>query len=458
MKIIIVGAGMLGCQLANLLILKDHEVTVMDLKQSSLDKIADLKLETFLLNGVEICNLKKTHVDQSDLVIAVTNDDETNLLIAFLSKRLGCTHTIARVRNLEFSTQSDYIEKAMDIDLIVNPEQATAYEIQQYLTEERSVHLDVFAGGKIVLADLHVHASSNLSGKTIDELIASGNFLISALGRNGEIMFPDNETMIRKTDVLYLVGEKEAVQQFSNQYGLLAKKNEIKNVVVVGGGMAGYYLSKSLSTLGIKVTLIEIDRERCKYLVNRLDKVLIQNADGTHLSFLKEENIFHADALAAVMTHDEENLILSLLAKQFGVHHVVTKVSQNHYIPIIEQLGINLAVSPGSITASKILSFINNEKTTSVSYLMDGAAEVHEILVYPGMNIMNGNLKSLKLPKGFIISAVLRGNDVLIPDESTCLRPGDLVIVFVHQNNKRYLKQYFGFNSQQAKKYKWQTI
>ncbi len=443
MNILIVGAGKLGCRLANILSNDEHDLTVMDIRQSELDKIVIPEVKTLLSNGVEINNLKKVQIDKYDVVIAVTNDDETNLLIAFLSKRLGCSHTIARVRNPELSFQTDYLTLTMDIDLIVNPEQATAFEIQKYLTEERSIHLEEFAGGKVVMADLHVHASSYLSGKKIEELKMEGALMIAALSRDGEIIPSYSQTMIRRTDVLYLVGEKTAVQQFSKQHGLLAQKNEVNHVVVVGGGRTGFFLSKSLSGLGIKVTLVEIDRERCKYLAQRLEKVLIQNADGTHLPFLKEENIFKADCLAAVMSHDEENLILSLLAKQFGVHQIVTKVKQNHYIPIIEQLGIHFAIDPVNITADHILSYIYRQKTTSFSGVLDEKAKIHEVLIQEGMKVTEGSLKDLNLSSKLVIAAVLRKNYVLIPDESTWLKPGDQVIVFFHQYDKQYVDRYF---------------
>lgn len=444
MKILIVGAGKLGCQLSKALCMKENQVTLMDLKQPALDlAAADLNLNILQMNGVEISSLKQAGVEELNVTIAVTGDDETNLLIAFLAKRLGCHRSLARVRNPEYASQSAYISGEMTIDLIVNPEEATAQAIQHYLLKEKNLHMNEFAGGKIVLAEIHATALEIPENRSLQSLNASGRVVVAAIVREGQMLIPDGESFIEKTDLLYLAGRKGDVEQFAAEYGLKQQNQRVRQVVVVGGGRIGYYLIKSLTESGIRVTCIEIDRERCKYLAQKCEKALILNADGTDLNLLKSEGVFSADALVAVTGHDEENLILSLMAKQFGTKSVATKVSRSSYIPILEKLGVDAVFNPVVLTAGQILRFILEGKVNSISLLFGGMAEAVEISVQPGAYITQKCLQQLKLPKGMIIAAILKEKEVVIPEGSSQVQPGDRVVVFLYTHLMDQLEAVF---------------
>lgn len=444
MKILIVGAGKLGCQLAKALSMKANQVTLMDLKQSALDQMAaDTSLKTLLMNGVEICNLRLADVSQMNVTIAVTEKDETNMLIAFLAKRLGSQQSLARVRNPENAHQSAYIRAEMAIDYIINPEKATAQAIQHYLLIENNLHMEEFAQGKIVLANVHSNALKIKENQKFKDLNVSGRVVVAAIARKDQVMIPNGETIIEKTDLLYLSGTKTDVQDFVVENGMKQQDQRMKQVVVVGGGRIGYYLSKSLSEMGIRVTCIEIDRTRCKHLAQQLDNVLIINADGTDLNLLKSEGVFSSDALVAVTGHDEENLILSLLAKQFGTKTVVTKVSRSSYIPILENLGIDAAFNPSVLTTGNVLRTILKGKVEALSLLFGGMAEAAEIQVKKGAYITHGTLQQLKLPKGMIIAAILRDEEVLIPTGSSQVQPGDSVVVFLQTHLMDQLETIF---------------
>ena len=444
MKILIVGAGKLGSHLAKALSMKENQVTLMDLKQSALDQAVDvLNLTTLLMNGVEVSSLRHAGVDQLHVTIAVTGDDETNLLIAFLSKRLGCQRVLARVRNPEYASQSAYISNEMTIDLIVNPEEATARAIQHYLLKEKNLHMNEFAGGKIVLAEVHANALTIPEKQTLHHFNDFGNVLVAAIARNGQVVIPDGDTFVEKTDLLYLAGKKVDVQHFVAEHGMKQRDHRMRWVVVVGGGRIGYYLTKSLTKLGIRVTCIEINPERCKYLAQKCEKALILNADGTDLNLLKSEGVFNADALVAVTGHDEENLILSLLAKQFGSEKAVTKVSRSSYIPILEKLGVDAAFNPVILTAGHVLRFILEGKVESLSLLLGGMAEAVEISIQPGASITQKSLQQLKLPKGMIIAAILKEDEVVIPVGTSQIQPGDRVVVFLHTHLMDQLETIF---------------
>lgn len=444
MKVLIVGMGKLGFQLAEAFSIKDNDVTVMDQKHSALQKTTDqLDVMAFQQNGVEMISLTKASIGEMDLTIAVTDDDETNMLIAFLSKRMGCQRSIARVRNPEYSRQADFIKEQMQIDFIVNPDQSTALEIRNYLMRDLSVHMEDFAQGRIVLADVHVHSLCDMAGTQLKDLNIKEKVLVAAIAREGEVIVPHGETTIMETDVIYLIGEAEEVASFSGRCGVPMEKKEIDSVVILGGGRIGYYLTEYLSELGMQIKIIENNRERCKYLAEHFDNVLIINGDGTDLSLLREEGVFDFDALISLTGLDEENLLLSLLAKQFGMKHVVSKVSRPNYIPILEKLGVDVAVNPVTITAGEILRYVLGGKVASISLLLGGLAEAIEIVIQPGAQVTQDRLQYLNLPKGIIIGAVLREGQVHIPDGSTQLREGDRIVVFMLSKEMASVEKYF---------------
>ncbi len=444
MKILIVGMGKLGFQLAEAFAVKDNDITVMDQKHAALQKTTDqLDVLAFQQNGVEITSLKKANIGEMELTIAVTDDDETNILIAFLSKRMGCRHSIARVRNPEYSRQAEFIKQEMNIDYIVNPEQTTAMEIKNYLIRDISMHMEDFANGRIVMADVHVNSVCNIAGIKLKDLDIQEKVLVAAIVREGEVIIPHGDTTVLDTDVLYLIGESSDVASFSSRCGIPTDRMEIDSVVILGGGRIGYYLTEYLVDIGMKIKIIESNRERCKYLAQNFGDVLIINGDGTDLNLLKEEGVFEADALVSLTGLDEENLLLSLLAKQFGMKHVISKVSRPNYIPIIEKLGVDVAVNPVTITASEILRYVLGGKVASLSLLLGGMAEALEIVIQPESYVTRDQLQFMDLPKGIIIGAVLRDNTVLIPDGTTQIQPGDRVVVFVLNTEMSSIGQYF---------------
>ncbi|SFH53648.1 trk system potassium uptake protein TrkA [Tindallia magadiensis] len=444
MKILIVGVGKLGFQLAEAFSHKENDIIVMDPKAEALQKASDqLDVLTIQQNGVEVKSLKQARIHEIDLVLAVTDDDETNMLIAFLSKRMGCKKSIARVRNPEYSRQAEFIKKEMSIDYIVNPELATSSEIIRYLMKGLPVHTEDFAHGKIVLADVKVQNLCGMAGQYVKDLNYEERVLIAALNRNGNVIIPHGETEIIETDVLYVIGEKDDVNSFTQRCGISTKKKMTRKVVILGGGRIGYYLADKLLKTGVQVKIIEESRNRCKYLAETLNDALVIHGDGTDINLLEEESIFEADALISLTGLDEENLLLSLLAKQYNTKKVIAKVSRPNYIPIIEKLGVDVAVNPVTITASEILRYVQGGKVLSFSLLFGGKAEVTELIVRKNAYVTEKKLKDLELPQGLIIGSVLRKNKVIIPDGETIITAGDRVVIFAVKDDETDFEKYF---------------
>ncbi|TCK92621.1 trk system potassium uptake protein TrkA [Natranaerovirga hydrolytica] len=444
MRVIIVGVGKLGYKLAESLSLENNDVTVIDTETKALEKISDsLDVLTIKGNGIQLQVLEEVKAKNSDLVIAVTSNDETNMLVASMSKKIGCKKVVARIRNPEYANQLEFIKKEMGIDYIVNPELETAKEVAKFVLKGNAIHMEHFASGKVCMVDFRVQNLKNVEGKKIKDLEIPESVIIVAISRNGQIIIPYGETQIESTDTLYVIGKKENIAMFSKMCGALVSKKLVKKALILGGGKAGYYLANKLLKSGVNVKIIERDKDRCEYLAEKLGGALVIYGDGTDITLLNEEGLDEMDSLISVTGFDEENLLLALLAKQQGVDKVIAKVSRPNYIPIIEQLGIDLAVNPSIITASQILRFIQGGKVVSISLLLGGQAEVIEIIADENSQIVEKKLKDLGMPHGIIIGSIVQDGKVIIPNGESVIHSGDRVVVFCLQSQITLLEKFF---------------
>ncbi|WP_353892581.1 Trk system potassium transporter TrkA [Proteinivorax hydrogeniformans] len=444
MRVIIIGAGKLGYKLAESFAQGERDVIVIDVIQKALDRINNsLDVLTIKANGVQLDALKQLNIKSTDLVIAVTSNDETNMLVGSTAKKLGCKKSVARIRNPEYANQLAFIKKEMGIDYIVNPELGTAKEIAKYLLKGHAIHMEDFAMGKVSMVDFRVEKLKGVTGKKLKELDIPRSMLIVAISRDGEIIIPYGDTKVEDKDVIYVMGNKESINEFSENCGAPIKRKTVKKALIIGGGKAGYHLARKLSQNGVGVKIIESDKDRCKYLADELSNVLVIHGDGADINLLNEENISEMDTLISVTGFDEENLLLALLAKQYGVEKVIAKVSRPNYIPIIEKLGIDLALNPVLITASEILRFIQGGRVVSISLLLGGQAEVLEIIAESGTKIVGKRLADLPLPSGIIIGSIVHKGKVMIPNGDSVIYPGDRVIVFCLQSEEQTLNRFF---------------
>ncbi len=431
MKVVIVGAGKLGYKLAQAMLNSEIDVTIVDTNPKVLERIDDyLDVLTIRANGVQIDVLSELNVKSYDLLIAVTNSDETNIIICSLAKKLGCTNTIARIRNPEYVRQNDFIKNEMGIDYVVNPEMATADEMARYLLNNYTFYSGDYAKGKVWMVDFHVSNLPGFAGKRIMDLEDMEGLLITAISREGETVIPNGLTELTETDLLHVMGKKENISKLAGRCKVINEKRTIKKAMILGGGKIGFYLAQKLIKQGVKVTIIERNRERCKYLSEELNNALVILGDGTDINLLEEENMSSMDAFISVTDYDEENLLMAVTAKQSGVNKVIAKVSRASYVQIIDKLGIDVALNPVNITASEILKFIRGGRVVSVSLLLGGDAEVTEIIASDNKEIIGKPLAELKLPKGVIIGAIIHEGKVTIANGNSRIYPNDRLVVF----------------------------
>jgi len=431
MKIAVIGAGKLGIKITEALLGGDHSVTIIDKNEALLQKLSSqMDLLTITGNAKQISLLESIGINTYDYLISATNSDEKNIVICSFAKRLGCKKVIARVRDPEHMNQLDFVKESMNIDYIVNPDLAITLEIYKFLVEKYTLSNGIFSSGKISLIEFSTDKMPEIIGKTVNFVNESlGNMHVVSISRNGKVIIPKIDTVILRDDFLYVVGEKNPITRLNSHVHEKGKYTNLQKVMILGGGKTGLYLAQKLSEFGISVKLIERDKARCQYLSNHLDDVLVLNGDATDMTLLQEENIDEMDAVVTVTGFDEENLLLALMAKQHGIEDVIAKVSRESYATLIESMGIDMALNPLDMTASNILRFIQGSKRVISSQLIQGQAEMIEIIADDHMRLTNRPIENIGLPDGVIIAAIHRGNDVIIPNEDTEILKNDKVII-----------------------------
>lgn len=447
MKIIIVGAGKLGTKVAESLVTEDIDVTVMDKNEKVLERLNEhMDILTIEASGIDINALREIEIGKFDLLIAATNNDETNTVICSLAKKLGCKKTIARIRNPLYKEQWDFIKDKMGIDEIVNPDLATAMEIQRDLLNHYGFSSGEFADGKVEMLDVNIDREGDFIGKRLMDLKGFERLLIAAISRNGETIIPDGSTELLQGDVIHIIGKKQEIKKISISFRHENHDKKIENVMILGGGNIAHYLAQRLAKKHIQVTIVERDKERCHELSEGLEDAVIIHGDGTDIHLLEEESLENMDAFIGTTGFDEENLLMALMAKQAGVAHVVAKISRSNYTKIIDRLNIDVAINPVFITASNILKFVRGGKVLSVSLFLEGDAEVTEIVLDDIPSIVDKPLTMLNLPKGIIIGAIVRKGKVIIPKGDTSLKADDRIIVFSLSEDLSSLKMFFSQN------------
>ncbi len=430
--IAIVGAGKLGLKITGALVGGNHSITVIDKNEDILNKVSQLyDVLTVCGNAKQISLLKRNSIDTFDFLIACTDSDEKNIVISSFAKKLGCTKVIARVRDPEHMNQMDFIKETMHIDHIVNPDLSITMEIYKYLVEKYTLTNGIFSSGKVSLVQFKVKRLPKLQGLSMVEVSkVLPNMLVVSISRNGKIIIPHGQTTIEPDDTIYLIGERSEIAQLHSRVHEKGKYTNLQKVMIAGGGKTGFYLADKLSEFGVSVKLIEKSKERCYYLSSHLNDVMILHGDATDTNLLDEENFDEMDAFVAATGLDEENLLLALTAKQHNIEDVISKVSRQSYKNLIEKMGVDMVLNPLDIVASNILRYIQGSKRI-ISYLMiQGQAEIMEIIATDDMKLSNIALRDVELPEGVLVAAIHRKQEVIIPNGNTVIHADDKVTIF----------------------------
>jgi trk system potassium uptake protein len=442
MKIIIIGAGKVGYTLAENLVEENNDVTVIDKNIHALEKVEDnLDVMCIKGNGVSANILLEAGIENADLLIAVTGSDEVNMVCCLTAKKLGALKTIARVRDPEYADELSLIKEQLGLDFVINPEFAAAEEIAHTLGFSSAINIERFASGRVRMVELKVTSDMGIIGKRVEEIdrYTSSSVLIGIIIREDEVIVPSGKELIKENDIIYIIGKPSNIYNFCKASGKYPQK--IKNVMIMGGGRIAYYLYKMLTGMGMKVKIIEIDKERCFELSEALPNAIIINSDATEEEVLISENVRNMDGFVAITGIDEENLMSSLMAKRNGVKKVVTKISRSNYINIVREMGLDTIISPKHITATQILKYVRGNSLKSLLKISEGSVEILEFLVDESSKLLNKPLKNLDINDNTIIATIVRKNEVVVPHGNDVVKKGDRIIVITKEKNIADLKE-----------------
>ena len=436
MHIVIVGGGKVGTALVRSLSQEDNNICIVDVKAEVVRQLAaDYDVMGMVGNGGSYSVLKEAGIETADLLIAVTEHDELNLLCCMIARKASKCQTIARVRNPMYSQEKRFLQRELGLSMIINPEQTAASEIASLLGFPSALGIDSFAGGKVEMIRFRIPAESKLDGMTLREVNAKIDcqFLICAVDRDGRATIPNGDFILHSGDSVSLVTSRQSAKYFFEKIDM--NTNRAKNTMIVGGGKITLYLAKMLDNLGIAVKIIEKSPERCLELSEALPRATIVNGDGSDEAFLKEERIDTMDAFVALTNMDEENILLSLMAKKKVSRKVVTKINREQLNEVIHNLEIDSVVYPKLLTAQKILRYSRATKNSlgsnvkTLYRMYDDQVEALEFVISENSRVTGIPLVEMKRKKGLLIAAILRNDKLIIPDGQAQILSGDSVIV-----------------------------
>ncbi len=443
MKIVIVGNGKVGFSLAEHLVKESHDLTIVDMQEEPLRKASDiLDIMSVKGNGVSSSILKEAGAESADLLVAATSSDEVNMVCCSTAKHLGTKCTIARIRNPEYTMGISELKKTMGIDMVINPENASATEIARWLRFPSAANIETFCRGRVELMGFRLQAKDFMVGKPLHALsdqVKKLSLLFCAIERDSEVFIPDGAFVPRENDKLYVIGRPSSLDQFFRLLGRYCPK--VKDVFIVGGGKISLYLTTILEKMKIRTKIVELSQERCRQISEQLNHTMVICGDGTDQELLNEERLASSDAFVALTDRDEDNLILSLYAMQLGIPKVITKSNRQNYAGIARAVGLDSIISPKSITVSQILQLVrgmeNSEGSvmTTLYRIADGLAEAMEFSVGSHTKHLGVALKDLTLKKGILLAVIMRNGEIIIPEGNSSIQEGDSVIVIARDHH-----------------------
>lgn len=440
MKIIIIGCGKVGRTLAQLLVREKHNIVMVDNSAARLNSLTDdIDAIRLLGNGASIQTQEEAGIRTADILIAVTGYDEVNLLCCLIARRAGRCHTIARVRNPIYSKEINFIKEQMGISMIINPELAAAREISHILRFPSAMEIESFAGGRVELLKFKLLPEFNLDGVSVMDIDnrLKANVLISGVERGDNVAIPDGKFILRNGDMVSILATPANSQKFFKAIGL--KTHQVKNTIIVGGGTIALYLAKLLVAMKIDVKLIEKDEKRCEYLDEQLEGVRIIHGDGTDRDLLTEEGLGRAESVVTLTNVDEENVILSLYAKENSKAKLVTKINQIDFRGMLSRLDIGSTVYPKYITADYILQYVRalqnsiGSNVERLYHILGNKAEALEFIVRENSAVTDKPLMELQLKRNLLIGCINRSGEIRIPRGQDSIQVGDTVIVVTSQ-------------------------
>ncbi len=445
LKIVIIGAGEVGFNLAKELSREDYDITLVDINPENVKRASEtLDVSTLEGNGASPSILRQAQVGGADIFLALTRIDEVNLVACEMARELGAGIVIARLRNVEYTSSKAIIQPSQfGIDEVIHPELAAVEEVERLLRQSSAMNVKEFEGGRLQLVGIMLEGPSPLLERTVADVSqdkAKIPHQVIAIDREGKTFIPQSGSVYRVGDIVYVLGESKHVPSILNMLG--KPRREVKKIMILGAGKIGRRLASRLQD-NLDVKLVESNKAKAAEIAPTLINTLVLHGNGTDIDFLVAENISEMDSFVAVTEDEQTNLLTGMLAKQLGAKHVIVHLATTIYLPIARHIGIDAAVSKNIATVEAILRVIKSNSERTVSPFEDVELEALEVVTDEGSRVTKKPLKAVGFPSGMILGAVIRGPAIEIPSGDTQIIPGDRVLVFVQDEQVEKVQRYF---------------
>lgn len=442
LSIIIVGCGKVGQTLVEQLSKEGHDITIIDKNGSKIQQLANsYDIMGVVGNGASYSVQLEAGIENTDLLIAVTESDELNLLCCTVARRVAGCAAIARVRNPDYSQEIHYLQEKLGLAMIINPELETAKEAARMLALPTALEVTSFAHGQAQMVTFKIPTGNLLDGMKLWDMhkhIPSDierNLLLCAIERDGQVYIPSGNFQMQSGDIVSVVSTARICRRFLRSIGF--KTRQVRSAMIVGGGKAGYYLAQELIQMGMEVKLIEQNADRCLELNTLLPHVNVINGDGTNQELLEEVGLSYAESFIPLTGIDEENILLTLHARQVSNAKVITKINRITFRDVISTLDLGSVIYPRYITSEAIVAYVRakansiNSNVETLNYLFDNRVEAIEFRVNVASSATGTQLKDLKpkMKKDILIAFINRNGQILIPSGDDTIEVGDSVMI-----------------------------
>lgn len=447
MKIIIVGGGKTGATLVHSLTDEGHDVTIIDFDPQKVTAICNNNDVLGIVgNGMNYSSLVDAGLAKADILISVTGSDEQNLLCCLFAKKAGHCSTIARIRNPMYLRETNFIREQVGLSMVINPEHAAATEIARLLRFPSAIEINTFSKGKVELLTFKITEKSVLNGKNLNYVRTKveSDVLFCIVERDGNFNIPSGHFELKAGDKASIVISPQNALRFFKRIGI--DTHGVRNVMIVGGGTMAHYLAQQLLDTGISVKIIELNEERCNELAEKLPGALVIHGDASDKDILLEEGIADAGAFVALTGFDEENVLLSLYAKEVMNGKIVTKVNRIAFDSLIAKLNLDSVIYPRNITAEYILQYVRTKQNAvgnnveNLYKLVEDKVEALEFKISDTAPILGKPIKELRLKDNLLICGINRRGKIILPSGNDTIKSGDRVIVVTSQKKLNDVK------------------
>ena len=433
MEIVIIGAGEVGYHLAEILSREEHRVSVIDTDPVKSRRIMEsLDVQVILGDATDVGVLNQAGVSQCDLFVAVTDDDKANMLTCVFARKLGAGRIILRLREIARLQDYNYFQKqALGYDVVLSTEEFAAEEIVSTVREHRALEVESFAGGKIQTRRHRLDEGSSLAGRKLKELDLPRGVLVAAVIRGEEFTIPTGEFELAAGDHMWVIGKQHSLDAFEVAVSGALPEHRRSVVIMGAGSVARAVTRRLLQVQGISIRVIEKDVVRARAFAAEFPgDVMVLDGDASDLELLNEERVDKANIFVATSGDDEANMVACLLVKSLGTKRTIALVNKSSYTHIYDLLGVDHAISPRLLCANRILRFVRAGSVSAIAVLADGKAEILEVEVHLGGKKTSAKIKSLSLPSGVVVGALVHGDETYVPNGDSVVEDGDHVIIF----------------------------